>query len=224
MLATNPDQQILQTLFDQLDVTEKTYDQAFLSISQLVALSGEANRAITALDDVNTEIALRWQPKFNKVVPLLFRANEPVSVVHSLFNQADLFSLEVCADTLHRRAPELTIPEENLTDVLTLLREAIDAITADASLPPEVRNYFTVRLSDIERAIRAYYITGYGGIQAAVEGLTGAIVLRADDVQNSPESVSWLRKIINALTLGASGAKAIESIAESSQAIIESMQ
>jgi hypothetical protein len=196
--------------------TEMQPDNAlFHELAALINLAGETHNAISRQSDANPGLLLRWQSNFNQLLKsgYLGRGNEPISLVQKYVTDADLLALEMCADLLHRREPEVVIPEERLPDLVKLVRELIDAVSEADELPASIRLHLLSRLQDVEYALIHIRTTGFAGVEAAIDKLAGTII-REPEARKAEEKLSLWRRIWAAITLAAEGTKAVGSSAE----------
>lgn len=148
---------------------------------------------VRELTNVNADRLLRWRPRVGSAMTELSNAGGMSQSVFSQYNDTDLADLEHCADTLHYHSPEPTIAPDSLTEILGLIREAIDAISADTGLPAEARLWLIARLREVERALLHFRVVGYDGVTEAMERLCGGLVVHPST--RTDESRSWISKI-----------------------------
>lgn len=104
-------------------------------LARTMALPGEAKEALERVDPayVNHEMLLRWFPRVNQLFTSVLTLQSPLNTVVSLLDEATMFSLEACSDSLHRLSPEPTVSETDLAELGNLLKELRDAIDSALS-------------------------------------------------------------------------------------------
>lgn len=198
-----------------LDVAEGEPDHMlFPKIADFVDLIRLTEAEMSRFPDVNQELYLRWLGPAKEGVAWSGRFADAVSHMQANFTEANMLSLEHCADFLHQRAPEIVLEADAIDGLIDLVRDAIDAILADENLPAALRHHLVGRLRDVESALQSVRITGYAGVQQAMEAFTGAIVM-SPDARNSEPTKSWWAKLWAAVSLGSNGVKELSESTES---------
>ncbi|MGH3413928.1 MAG: hypothetical protein ACRDPH_12695 [Marmoricola sp.] len=103
-----------------------------------------------------------------------------VSQVLGQVDAAASRGLEYIDEYLHSHRPQPTIPEEDRAVLIDQVGELLRDVTDADDLPPDVREFVTVRLAGVERALRDYYLTGAEGVAAATDALVGGTRTRPD--------------------------------------------
>lgn len=178
-----------------LDVGEQEQPAELLHrIAAVRALPGQAAEQLRLVEDVNHELLLRWRDPVETALSRTYFLGGQVSEMTSLYGAEVLLGLEMTADVLRRRRPEPTIPDEGLVELVDLVRELIDAVLADPDLPPAAKQFLLERLRDVEIALLRFRVTGYAGVEAAVDALTGGAV-RRDDIRGNENVGGWLSRL-----------------------------
>lgn len=215
-------QSIERTLVYVLDVEGGYGHVLFRRIADMVDLVRHAEEAVRQIDDVNHDLHLRWVEPANKLMNWAGQLPAASQHMQSCFEEAHFWSLEHCADLLHRQATETVLESESIDGLISLVREAIDAILGDEDMPVALRLHLVARLRDVEMALQGVRITGYAGVQQAMEAFTGAVVM-APEARASEPTKRWWERIRDAISAASSSAKEISEGAESVMKAIESV-
>jgi len=205
-----------------LGIVELPQSDMLFEIASFIELAAKTKREITKLEEENHSLLLRWLKPFNDCIPLILNLQYTVGQVNDRFGDKEMYSLEICADLLHRRRPEVVIDDDHLIALIDLVREAIDAITTDDELPIEVRFQLIDRLKDVERALIFFRTTGYDDVESAMDSLSGTII-REPAAQKSKTPVTWWQKLWANIGLAATGTKAIAETTSTVMQAIESV-
>jgi ActR/RegA family two-component response regulator len=163
--------------------------------AEVSRLASDVKTRIVNLADEDHDIALEHFGKIEAVV-------EGFQVVVSVTMQQFLasydgearYGLKVCDSILRRRAAEPSIAADGLSELSKLVSEAIEAVLADDQLSPAAKELLVDRLSAVEEAIRRFRITGYAGVEKAVDALAGSTI-RADEVRARPVVVDAISRV-----------------------------
>ena len=223
MLSADGSIPIMQVLQQQCDAEAQPYNVVLRELAKFVDLPPQIYDAVHAIEGENYELLLRWQGHFNDILPWLLGPAQPVNNIQAIFTATDLLALEYCADLLHRKAPEVTIAEDKLPDLVNLVREAIDAIGADDGLPVTIRMDLISRLRDVETALVFFRTAGYGGVEEAMDKLAGTI-FRSGQAGRPSETMTWWQKLWANIGLAVTGTKAVGAGIESTVKAIEAVQ
>lgn len=153
--------------------------------------------------NLDPEPYLRWVPHTETIIRTISLNTGPSG--SSLVSKELLMSLGVATDLLHRHIPEPHILQEQLTDLLASVRELIDAVALDGTLPPMARHYLLSRLAEVEYALLHFRISGYAGVEEAMERLLGGMLNRPDT--QTEQIRGWWARFWDALHVSATGAK-----------------
>lgn len=185
-----------------LDQDQTSLSEVLQHITTVMSWPAQIEDRVRALTDVNAQRLLRWQPHVKAAMTELGNAGGMSHSIIAQYNDTDLADLEHCADTLHYRTPEPSISPDDLSSIIDLIREAIDAIGADEQLAPAARLWLIGRLREVENAVLHFRIVGYSGVTEAMERLCGGIVLHP--LTRNQQASSWATriwlKISNSLT------------------------
>ena len=165
-----------------------------------------AKREVEELTDVNHERLLSWYPNIANAMVQLGNVSTSVEGVKPFYNDVDLNNLAHTADTLHYKCPEPTIPDDKLAGLVDMVREVIDAVTADEGLPTRVRAELIKRLREVEQALIHFRLVGYEGVQNAMDQFLGTVARYPEAHQNGK---SWAARIWGGIMGALTGAKQI---------------
>lgn len=215
---------VLQRLFGLEDEKDEASRVALLlrQVAELATLAQQAQAQIETLVDVNHELFLRWVSKVNKALMWAPRWNENINNMKQLLDSTTLYSLEMCADMLHRMSPEPTIEDDKLSELVELVRAAIDATAEMSALPAEVRQSLIARLREVEISFIYFRTTGYPGVETAMDALTGTWARQP--TAHSSEATGWLQKLWAKLSLSVRGVQELSEGVGSAAKAIEAVQ
>lgn len=179
----------------------------------------EIRVAVEALDGVNHARLLEWIPRVGNALNGVSNMSGQLNSVLPHYNDVDLSNLGHASDALHYRAPEPIIGTEKLTDLSALVREAIEAVIADTDLNDEARHWLIARLQEVLAALTHFRVSGYEGVEAAMERLHGGIIHRP--ATQTTTTYGWFNRLWATLSLSAQGTKQIAEAGSAVMGIIE---
>lgn len=210
-------------LSDYLGLTDtNSRAELYRRIADIMALPVQVERQVRSLPDVNHDLLLEGLSGISDFLAKLI-GNLDERITHFHFHEVGtpLHALAICAEFLHHLAPEKVIAEEKLPDLISLVREVIDAVADDSHLPPEIRQILIDRLREVEDALLFFRISGYSGVQEAMEKLTGMIV--SEPATRTSKTDNWLKKLWANITIAIMGVKELSEGADLAMKSIEAV-
>lgn len=137
-----------------------------------------------------------------------------------------LSALSVLSFALASTLPSGASPSRaTLNEFRGRLEDAAAQVAASDELPQVVRNLILRRLSDIVWSLDHYDIVGFGGVEAAVERLAGAVVTRSSQEQRRTSTVKTVLFALGTFySMFLTGPEAIEAAkvwVESAEQVVE---
>jgi hypothetical protein len=188
-------------------------------VAVMAAWPDQAIEQIKTLDDINQDLALGWTARIQPAMAWVGRWAQAVENMQNEYGEVDLYSLAVTADHLHRRLPEPVIPKDKLPELVELVREIIDAVLADTQLPEVARAFLVSRLHEVEQAVLHFRVTGYAGIETAMDCLVGYIA-RMPATQTATTQ-TWVGRLWGRIQLTLVGVSLIANTVETTDNAIE---
>jgi hypothetical protein len=204
MTKANPKANVTDVLPTVLGIKPNDRPELLRVLSHLLALPDQAKAAIEAVDDINHDIHLRW---YRPACDYLTRATYLHLVtgdITSGLDEAALFSLEICSDTLHRRFPDSSVTERQLkqiSDLINDLKAAIEHARNDDGLDPELDRFMSELVGALARGLSDFAIRGTDALADAFDLVRGRASRTPDAVRTTQEDHPnvWA-KLVNVMT------------------------
>lgn len=115
---------------------------------------------------------------------------------------AAISGLSHCSYELHRSAPEVTVSDEDLERIISLITELMEDVS-DADLPDMVKRVMLNHLSALLQAARNVRFAGTQPLDDALFALTGSVVNRANAEEDLSRVGLWekFKKVVQGLNL-----------------------
>ncbi len=198
-------------LLDPEDDHAPTLPLLFRRVAHLSALPYEAERRLRELENVPHDLLLRWREPVEAALAWCGLLRNPVQEMLKPIDEAVLYSLELCADTLDRYSGGSTIRSDRLPELVDLVRDVIAAVHSDAALPASARRVLIERLHEIERMLHQFRIVGYDAVEEELERLYGIYVAHPES--RTPTVIEWLGKLWQRMQLAMGGTQQIANTA-----------
>ena len=195
----------------------------FRGIAETAMLIEEAEDAVLSLDEsvAARDLFLAWAHPARNVMASAGRFQEQLIHIYNAMSDAQMVSLLHCAHLLHTHSPSPMLDKDRLDNLIDLVREAIDGISSDENLSPATRLYLVSRLREVEWALQNVGITGYDGVNAAMDAFTGGVVTTPEAAE-SENARSWWRKVWEGFNAACTGVQQIAGTQEAVVKMIES--
>jgi len=145
--------------------------------ADLQDLAVEVRVKISSLTEkVNVDLTLRHFDQVEKAIGQWVQiAQLNMQQFMAPFEGTGLYCLEVCADVLKTYATEPALEPESLSLLTEKVRDLSHHVSRATDLDDETKNWIIERLTDIERALSTYTVTGARGLERAADELIGGL-------------------------------------------------
>lgn len=185
----------------------------YRQISVMMAWPDSAKAQIESLPNQSHDLLLRWYDPITTSMQYVGKVHDAVSGMTAHVSDRALGHLEHAADTLSRSSPEPMIADDKLPDLINHVRTLIDKVTSNEDLPPNARHLLITRLRGVEQALLHFRITGYDGVEEAMDCLIGGYIRHPET--RTPERDNWFSGLWAKITLTLIGVKEISDTGSS---------
>ena len=205
----NKDASCRQVWMSLLDVPNNNEVLLLSRVGKTMALVGEIETELKALNKVNIESYLGWLP----TIKLAFSNQQLKSPWATFINQIDDHTfnyLNNSSDILDMGMPQKTFNIDNVLELSNSISELLSEIL-ESDLPDNVKIFMSSKLREIQIAIDEFHITGNTPIIEAVESFVGHVMLHQDLKQSSAGSETadkfwgFMGKLLIATTITVNG-------------------
>ena len=169
------DKQASEAWANILSVEPKNKSILLRRIGYVMALPVSIKENIEQLDDVDNALLLKWMPKVENAFSML-NFQTPWKSFISIMDEAVIYGIEICADTLSRKLPEDTVKEDDLSKLLVEADDLIEKLSS-TNIDRELHDYIFENLLDIKNAIEEYRIRGIKPLKDKVHSTLGELYL-----------------------------------------------
>lgn len=203
---------------ERLDLLQKSAD-----LAKLVEQVETEVRALPEDEDPDHLLAYLSQIR-TCVDGLLYVGNVPMDHFIKQISGEAIYSLESCSRALRRnRHVEPLISAESSRQLVEDVRAIIDDVISSV-LPDDLKELLVNRLRGVEAALLNVRISGYAGVEKAMDALTfGAMRATPPDSKERAKAGGWLGRLWAKLSEHAQGAQAISATAAQSAEFIKSI-
>jgi hypothetical protein len=178
--GSQPTRKVISELFD---VSENDTGQILLIWADLINLVSDAREALANLENIDHNIYLRPFGKIEKILATI-NLNQSWDQFSKQIDEATLFGLQFCSDTLGRSIGQSAIEDKNILELKNEINILIEKVLK-TGLEKEIKSLIVTNLGNIQRAFIVYQINGIDGIKKEFERTIGSLVLHHSEIKNS---------------------------------------
>lgn len=197
-----------------LHVERHDREALYAAYAGLARLPRLAEAAISELENVNLTLNLRWLSPIQNAISALHRLDNTLDAVTSHYSEADLVSLETCADTLERQRPGREhLDQDSLAEARDLVDKLLKTLHAAKDLDQDTQHLLIRHATAMQVALNLADVVGPEGIRDAAAGALGAAVMVAvqhpHDRQKRPVRAFFevVQNVANTVTIAAGAAQ-----------------
>jgi len=172
---------------EALEINSNNPGEVFQGLANLYNLVKDTRLAIERLQDINYELYLRPIQDIEQALGRSDFSSSDWRTFKQSLDPSTFALLEVCADTLSRKAAEIAIDKEQLSELQNEVRQLLEK-TVESDLTDEIKSFIFEKLQSIDQAIINYRYYGSAALQRTVEASIGAALRYKEQLQEKPEN------------------------------------
>ena len=173
-------------------------------ISIVYSLPEQIFTKVKTIDDINSDLYLKWFSKVNHAFNSLQFNNFQWGQLMSTFDPSVEYGLEICADVLSRKIPDKTVDDGDLDNATTKIDELLQFIENDNDIDSITKNFIINALHGIYNAIEEISISGLSTLEKEFNSIVGSVVTNRDKYNvdsKKSESANKFWQIITVLSV-----------------------
>lgn len=226
MRRENPNEQMRSAWITALGIGADDVPALYHGLAAVMRLPDAADSALAEIDDVPRELLSAWFGPVKSAMSVAHLFDKPLQTFTSRIDDAAMFSLAMCADTIHRRSPRgAAVDREGVDAARALVAELLEVLR-DADIDADARAVLIRHTAALAEALQLVDVVGADGVRDALAGAIGALYMVAvqhPEDRNKPpvtkfsEMVAFVANLVTigggALLLSPSVATIVKQIA-----------
>lgn len=131
---------------------------------------------VEAADELDPEVALEHFGEVEAAFATFRNLGQATQAFSQTMQQTGWHTLKICNAILRKTAPERTIPEQQLGDLIDNVAAVAEQVRHTADLPDADKNVVLEHLSRIDRVLRNIWLHGTDGLQDALDLMASNVV------------------------------------------------